>query len=94
MQKNNVNKPVKSLTNSPKDTKIEVDGALAKGHDGLSVNLDNTNSALPIMQAPFEFTTPNGCHVKLEFRKESNPRVREEIARLLLDAFEQKVRQT
>ena len=88
MQENNL----KALTNNGKNVKIEVDSGSESGCTELSVNLDNANSATPIMQAPFEFTTPNGCQVKLTFRQESNPGVRDEIARLLLDAFEQKVR--
>ena len=52
-------------------------------------NLDNANNALPTVQADREYTSPSGCHVKLFFRKEHDPGIRKEIARLLLTAFEQ-----
>ena len=52
-------------------------------------NLDNVNNALPTVQADREYTSPNGCHVKMFFRKEHDPGIRKEIARLLLTAFEQ-----
>ena len=84
----------KSLTNGGKDATIGM-GVVVQGmNDGASVNLDNANNgAQPIKaQVPLEYTTPDGCHVKLTFRKESKPGVREEIARLLLDAFEERVR--
>ena len=54
-----------------------------------SANLDNVNNALPTVQADREYTSPNGCHVKMFFRKEHDPGIRKEIARLLLTAFEQ-----
>jgi len=60
----------------------------------ISKDLYNTNSCAkpkPV-QVPLDYTTPDGCHVKLTFRKKSKPGVREEIARLLLDAFEERVR--
>ena len=53
------------------------------------VNLDNVNNALPTVQADREYTSPSGCHVKMFFRKEHDPGIRKEIARLLLTAFEQ-----
>ena len=52
-------------------------------------NLDNVNNALPTVQADREYTSPTGCHVKMFFRKEHDPGIRKEIARLLLTAFEQ-----
>ena len=52
-------------------------------------NLDNVNNALPTVQADREYTSPSGCHVKMFFRKEHDPGIRKEIARLLLTAFEQ-----
>ena len=52
------------------------------------VHLENEISALPTVQADREFTTTNGCHVRLYFNKESDPKIRKEIARLLLTAFE------
>lgn len=51
--------------------------------------LENEISALPSVQADREYTSPNGCHVKMFFRKEHDPGIRKEIARLLLTAFEQ-----
>lgn len=51
--------------------------------------LDNEISATPTVQAFREFTTENGCHVKVFFKKEQDPKIRKEIARLLLAAFEQ-----
>ena len=55
----------------------------------MPANLDNVNNALPIVQADREYTSPSGCHVKMFFRKEHDPGIRKEIARLLLTAFEQ-----
>ena len=52
-------------------------------------NLDNVNNALPTVQADREYTSQSGCHVKMFFRKEHDPGIRKEIARLLLTAFEQ-----
>ena len=52
------------------------------------VHLENEISALPTVQADREFTTTNGCHVRLYFNKENDPKIRKEIARLLLTAFE------
>ena len=52
-------------------------------------HLENKISALPSVQADREYTSPNGCHVKMFFRKEHDPGIRKEIARLLLTAFEQ-----
>ena len=52
-------------------------------------DLDNVNNALPTVQADREYTSPSGCHVKMFFRKEHDPGIRKEIARLLLTAFEQ-----
>ena len=52
-------------------------------------HLENEISALPSVQADREYTSPNGCHVKMFFRKEHDPGIRKEIARLLLTAFEQ-----
>ena len=54
----------------------------------MPVNLENEISALPTVQADREFTTTNGCHVRLYFNKERDPKIRKEIARLLLTAFE------
>ena len=83
----------KPLTNTPKDTKICMEPIIGTASDEASTNLDNVNnSALLNVQIPLEYKTPNGCQVKLTFRKESKPGVREEIARLLLDAFEERVR--
>ena len=56
---------------------------------GDTANLENEISALPSVQADREYTSPNGCHVKMFFRKEHDPGIRKEIARLLLTAFEQ-----
>ena len=87
MQENNL----KALTNNGKNVKIEVDSGSESGCAELSVNLDNANnSALPFVQMSRELITSNGCHVKLIFREESKPGVREEIARLLLASFEEK----
>ena len=52
-------------------------------------NLENVNNVLPTVQADREYTSPSGCHVKMFFRKEHDPGIRKEIARLLLTAFEQ-----
>ena len=83
----------KPLTNIPNEAKICMQASSWHGIDGASTNLDNANSnALLNVQIPLEYKTPNGCQVKLTFRKESKPGVREEIARLLLDAFEERVR--
>ena len=56
---------------------------------GDTANLENGIGALPSVQADREYTSPNGCHVKMFFRKEHDPGIRKEIARLLLTAFEQ-----
>ena len=53
------------------------------------VHLENVNNALPTVQADREYISPSGCHVKMFFRKEHDPGIRKEIARLLLTAFEQ-----
>ena len=53
------------------------------------VNLENGIRTLPTVQADREYTSPSGCHVKMFFRKEHDPGIRKEIARLLLTAFEQ-----
>ncbi len=52
------------------------------------MNLENRICALPTVQADREYTSPSGCHVKMFFKKENNPGIRKEIARLLLTAFE------
>ncbi|MBR1711009.1 MAG: hypothetical protein IJ719_19625 [Clostridia bacterium] len=52
-------------------------------------NLENGISAQPSVQAVREFSTPNGCHVRMLFREQNDPKIRREIARLLLAAFEQ-----
>ena len=81
----------KPLTNTPKDAKICMDPIIGTAPDGASANLDNANNgAQPFVQMSRELITSNGCHVKLIFRKESKPSVREEIARLLLASFEEK----
>ena len=54
-------------------------------------NLENGIRTLPTVQADREYTSPSGCHVKMFFRKEHDPGIRKEIARLLLTAFEQEV---
>lgn len=54
-----------------------------------SANLDNANnSACASVQANREFTT-SGCHVKVFFKKDHDPEIRKEIARILLTSFEQ-----
>lgn len=53
------------------------------------MNLENRICAFPTVQADREYTSPSGCHVKMFFKKENNPGIRKEIARLLLTAFEQ-----
>ncbi len=81
----------KPLTNTPKDAKICMEPIIGTASDEASTNLDNANnSAQPFVQMSREVITSNGCHVKLIFRKESKPGVREEIARLLLASFEEK----
>ena len=83
----------KPLTNIPKDAKIRMEPIIGTASDEASTNLDNVNnSALLNVQIPLEYKTPNGCQVQLIFRKDSTPGVSEEIARLLLDAFEERVR--
>ena len=83
----------KPLTNNPKDAKICMEPIIGTASYEASTNLDNVNNrTLLNVQIPLEYKTPNGCQVKLTFRKESKPGVREEIARLLLDAFEERVR--
>ena len=52
-------------------------------------NLENGIRTLPTVQADREYTSQSGCHVKMFFRKEHDPGIRKEIARLLLTAFEQ-----
>ena len=83
----------KPLTNSPKDAKRHMEPIIGTASYEASTYLDNVNNrTLLNVQIPLEYKTPNGCQVKLTFRKESKPGVREEIARLLLDAFEERVR--
>lgn len=74
----------------------EVENRLTSGEDrGIMlladepVNLENGIRTLPTVQADREYTSPSGCHVKMFFRKEHDPGIRKEIARLLLTAFEQ-----
>lgn len=52
-------------------------------------HLENGIRTLPTVQADREYTSPSGCHVKMFFKKEHDPGIRKEIARLLLTAFEQ-----
>ena len=63
-----------------------------RGNMGLGkqpANLDNEISATPTVQATCEFTTTKGCRVRMFFKEEHDPKIRKEIARLLLIAFEQ-----
>ena len=53
-------------------------------------NLDNEILALSSVQMPREITTENGCHVSLRFRKEEDPNIHREIARMLIAAFEKR----
>ncbi len=46
-------------------------------------HLENGIRTLPTVQADREYTSPSGCHVKMFFRKEHDPGIRKEIARLL-----------
>lgn len=52
-------------------------------------NLENRISAQSTVQTIREITA-NGCHVRLVFKMENDPRVRTNIARLILTAFEQR----
>ena len=54
------------------------------------VNLDNSISARPSVQVPRIIQTENGCEVTLVFRQTNDPKVRKEIAAMLLDAFRQR----
>ncbi len=75
--------------NSRKNLTLSDDrGNMAMGNQPM--NLENRISALPSVQADREYTSPGGCHVKMFFKKEHDPGIRKEIARLLLTAFEQR----
>ncbi len=76
-----INTPDKSLT-SPC-------GRVNMGMGQRSVDLENEISVLSPVQADREYTSPSGCQVKMFFKKEHDPGIRKEIARLLLTAFEQ-----
>ncbi len=52
-------------------------------------NLENRISAQSTVQTTREITA-NGCHVRLVFKVENDPRVHTNIARLMLTAFEQR----
>ena len=52
-------------------------------------DLENEISAQSTVQTTREYTSPSGCRVKMLFKKEHDPGIRKEIARLLLTAFEQ-----
>ena len=53
------------------------------------MNLENEKSATSVQQCR-EVTTTNGCNVTLVFRPQSNPQVREDVAEMLLAAFERR----
>jgi hypothetical protein len=52
-------------------------------------HLENEISAQSTVQTTREYTSLSGCRVKMFFKKEHDPGIRKEIARLLLTAFEQ-----
>ena len=58
--------------------------------DGNQSNLDNANNSAcaSVQKASREFTRTDGCHVKVYFKKDYDPKIRQEVARLLLTAFE------
>ena len=62
--------------------------SITDGNQSANLDNENKNNALTSVQANREFTT-NGCHVKVFFKKDYNPGIRKEIARLLLTSFEQ-----
>ena len=90
MENNALRKPEKTLTNQPKDAKIDMGAGVFERLNGAPTNLDNANSSAPTWAMSRDMITSNGCHVRLTFRKVSKPGVREEIARLLLASLEEK----
>ena len=63
------------------------EGTIVNGNQS---NLENTNNSAcaSVQKASREFTTTDGCHVKVYFKKDYDPKIRQEVARLLLTAFE------
>ena len=56
----------------------------------MPVNLENSISARPSVQVPRVIQTENGCEITMVFRQTHDPKVRKEIAAMLLDAFRQR----
>ena len=54
------------------------------------VNLENSISARPSVQVPRVIQSENGCEITMVFRQTYDPKVRKEIAAMLLDAFRQR----
>ena len=65
-------------------------GIIEKGESPANLDNGTGETELTSVQASREFTTTDGCHVDAFFRKEHDPSVRREIARLLLAAFEER----
>ena len=61
---------------------------ITDGNQSANLDNENKNNALTSVQANREFTTTDGCHVKVYFKKDYDPKIRQEVARLLLTAFE------
>ncbi len=54
------------------------------------MNLDNEKCTLPAVRVSREIITSNGCKVTLMFPRQSDARIRNEVAHMLFVAFEQK----
>ena len=84
---------VQAQTGKQKNTNTDLTSIRTRAiipSDQPTVNLDNGMCALPPVQANREFKTASGCHVSLIFKERHDPGIRQEIARLLLTAFEQR----
>ena len=81
------------ITSSPLSACIDVRGELTWWRGlVLHANLDNRISAKPSVQMAHNTINANGCHSTLVFSTTPNPQVRQDIAGMLLTAFEKRRR--
>lgn len=83
MTKKSVQKMDDSLATTPK---------VCHNADGTSVNLENEIYALPSVQVTREIVSSNGCRVTLNFATEKRFDIQMDIARMLVESFENKRR--
>ena len=81
------------ITSRPLSPCINMQGELTWWHGlKLRANLDNKISAKPSVQMAHNTINANGCLVTLLFHPTPNPQVRQDIAGMLLTAFEKRRR--